>query len=205
MLHVLRVFKRKARFVNSGKMPGDYGKVSARNIRAERMTSSVDLPFMDDMPSVPVYDAYTMGVEKHRRQRRTDRYHPAVGTHDTGRIRAVSRDGVSGVTACVALVCLFCVLGVACLVDRSNVVEAGKRVSAMETSIEEIRATNEELSERLAESSSEIVVGYEAVQLGMIHARGVDVIYISAPESANLTLANADAVGTEYLATILGD
>lgn len=205
MLPILRVFKRKARFVSGGVMPGDYGRVAARNIRAERMTSSVELPFMDDMPSASVYDARTMGVEKKRRQRRSEIYHPAVGTHDTGRIRAVSRDGVNGITACVALVCLFCLLGVACLVDRSNVVEAGKRVAAMEASIEEIELVNEGLGQKLADSSSEIVVGYEAVQLGMIHSRGVDVIYLNAPESAVLTMPNSNGMGTEYLATILGD
>lgn len=202
MLLIPRVFKRKARFVGQGFVAGDYGKVSARNIRSERMTSSVSLPFMEDDA---IYDANTMGVER-RRNRRSDKYHPAVGTHDTGRIPPVSRDGLSGPAACVALVCLISLLGIACLVDRSNVIEAGKRVSTMETRIEEMGLINEGLETQLAVSASEVNVGYEAVQLGMISAKGVDVIYLSAPEAANMTIANVDNTLTgERLATILGD
>lgn len=205
MLFIPRVFKRKARFVGEGFKPGDYGKVSVRNIRSERMTSSVSLPFMDDAPTSSIYDANTMGVER-RRQRRSDKYHPAVGSHDTGRIRPVSRDGLSGPAACVALVCLIAVLGIACLVDRSHVIEASKHISDMESRIEEIGLINEGLETQLAVSASEVNVGYEAVQLGMISAKGVDVIYLSAPESANMTLANTDsALTSEHLATILGD
>ena len=46
MLPIFRLFKRKAYFAGPGILPGDWGRVSARNIRAERMTSSVPLPFM---------------------------------------------------------------------------------------------------------------------------------------------------------------
>lgn len=202
MLLIPRVFKRKARFVGEGFKPGDYGKVAARNIRSERMTSSVSLPFMED---ATVYDANTMGVER-RRVRRSDKYHPAIGSHDTGRIRPVSRDGLSGAAACVALVCLISLLGVACLVDRSNVIETSKRISSMESRIEEITLINEGMETQLAVSASEVNVGYEAVQLGMISAKGVDVIYLSAPESANMTIANVTtALTSEHLATILGD
>ena len=205
MLLISRVFKRKARFVGEGFKPGDYGKVSVRNIRAERMTSSVDLPFMDDEPDQMVYDAKTMGVER-RHTRRSDKYHPAVGTHDTGRIPSVSRDGLSGMAACVVLVMLISVLGIAWLVDRSNVIEAGKYTAELESRIEEITGINEGLENQLAHSASEVNIGYEAVQLGMISARGVDVIYLNAPEAANMTLANAKSVlASEHLATILGD
>ncbi|MBP3637860.1 MAG: hypothetical protein J6K13_09940 [Clostridia bacterium] len=202
MLLVPRVFKRKARFVGEGFKPGDYGKVSARNIRSERMTSSVQLPFMEE---ASIYDANTMGVER-RRQRRSDKYHPAVGNYDTGRVFPVSRDGISGPAACLALVCIIVILGVACLVDRSHVIEVSKQVSAMESRIEEIGLVNEGLETQLAVSASEVNVGYEAVQMGMISAKGVDVIYLSAPESAYMTWPNATATLTsEYLATILGD
>ena len=62
------------------------------------------------------------------------------------------------------------------------------------------------LETQLAVSASEVNVGYEAVQMGMISAKGVDVIYLSAPESANMKLAGSGTAMTgEYLATILGD
>lgn len=202
MLLIPRVFKRKARFVGEGFKPGDYGKVVARNIRSERMTSSVDLPFMED---ASIYDAKTMGVER-RRTRRSDKYHPAIGSHDTGRNRPVSRDGLSGTAACVALVCLISLLGIACLVNRSNVIETSKRISTLESRISEITLVNEGLETQLAVSASEVNVGYEAVQLGMISAKGVDVIYLSAPEAANMSNPNTTAsLTSEHLATILGD
>lgn len=207
MVPFLRVFKRKARFVGTGYGFGDYGKVSARNIRAERMTSSVSLPFMDEDPCTPpAYGAGTMGVSPRRRVQRSDRYQPAVGSHDTGCVPAISRDGVSGSMACVLLVCLIFSLGVAYLVGRSQVIEAGKRVSSMESRIEDITQMNEELETQLAASASEVNVGYEAVQLGMISARGVDVIYLNAPDDADITLAGAGtSLSGEHLATILGD
>lgn len=204
MLPYLRVFKRKARFVGEGFKPGDYGKVAARNIRAERMTSSVSVPFMED-PCGAVYSADTMGVER-RKVRRSDKYKPAIGTHDMGRIPAVGREGLSGPAACVVIVSLICILGVACLVDRSHVIEAAKRVSILESRIEEMNRTNADLETEVAVTASGLNVGYEAVQMGMISAKGVDVIYLNAPERANMTLANAsNAITGEYLATILGD
>lgn len=202
MLLVPRVFKRRARYVGEGIKPGSYGKVSARNIRSERMTSSVELPFMD---GDAIYDASTMGVQR-RRSRRTDRYVPAVGKHDTGRVPPVGREGLSGPAACVALVCLIAVLGTICLVGRSNVIEAGKKAASLESRIEEIGLKNESLEKELALSASEVNVGYEAVQMGMISAKGVDVIYLRAPEAANMQLdAAQNKLSAEYLATILGD
>lgn len=207
MMPFIRVFKRKARFVGTGYVLGDYGKVSVRNIRAERMTGSVPQLFMDeDTGMPPVYGPGTMGASPRRRVQRSDRYRPAVGSHDTGRVRAISRDGIKGTTACVLLVCVLFSLGVACLVDRSHVIEAAKRVSTMESRIEELNRVNEELETQLAASASEVNVGYEAVQLGMISAKGVDVIYLSAPDAANITLAGSGSAMTgERLATILGD
>ncbi|MBQ8312472.1 MAG: hypothetical protein IJX84_04625 [Clostridia bacterium] len=203
MLLIPRVFKRKARFVGEGFKPGDYGKVAARNIRSERMTSSVELPFMED---ASVFDANTMGVER-RRNRRSDRHHEAVGRHDTGRAPAVGHEGMSGTAACVALVCLIAVLGVTFLVGRSNVIEAGKKANELQQRIEEIGLMNEGLETQLAVSASEVNVGYEAVQMGMISAKGVDVIYLNAPEAANMKLTGGTtaALNGEYLATILGD
>lgn len=205
MLPILRLFRRKAYFVGTGFGPGGYGRVSPRNIRAERMTSSVSLPFMEEQGAQSVYDASTMGVMRERRYR-ADRYRPALGRQDTGRIPPFSRDGVSGVTACVLLVALFFTLGIACLVNRSHVIEASKRVRAMEQRIEEITLANENLETELATRAASVNVGYEAAQMGMISSKGVNVVYLRAPEAANMTLAGSAGYLTgEHLATILGD
>lgn len=203
MLLIPRVFKRRARFLGKGFRPGDYGKVAPRALRGERMTSSVELPFMD---AESVFDASTMGATARQRNRRSDRYRPAIGTHDTGRAPAVGHEGMSGPAACAALVCLISVLGIACLVGRSGVIEAGKKADDLQRRIEEVSLTNEGLETQLAITASEVNVGYEAVQLGMISAKGVDVIYLTGPDGADLKLAGSTASMTsEYLATILGD
>lgn len=206
MMRILCLLKRKTHLVGADSKHGDYGRVSTRNIRVERMTSSVYLPFMDDMPEEERDYADPRNLYAARRVRRSDRHHAAVGSHDTGRIRTVSREGIRGVTACVLLTFLACSLGVAYLVDRSHVIEAAKEVSRMETAYEELSRKNADLERQLADRASEVNVGYEAAQMGMISARGVDVIYLSAPADANLTLSNtSSALVGERLATILGD
>ncbi len=202
MLPILRVFKRRARYVNSQHKRGNYGKVSPQAKRGERLSSSVDLPFMD---AESVYDASTMGTGR-QRVRRSDKYRPAIGTHDTGRVPAVGHEGMSGPAACAALMCLIAVLGIACLVGRSGVIEAGKKANDLQKRIEDVTLSNEGLETQLAISASEVNVGYEAVQLGMISAKGVDIIYLSGPDDAVLRLAGtAASMTSEYLATILGD
>lgn len=202
MLPIPRVFKRRAHFAGQGYQKGNYIKPAPRALRYERMTSSVDLPFMDEES---IYDASTMGTCR-QRTRRSDKYRPAVGTHDTGRAPAVGHEGMSGPAACVALACLVVVLGVACLVGRSEVIEAGKKANGLQKRIEDVTLSNESLETQLAISASEVNVGYEAVQLGMISAKGVDVIYLSGPDDAVLKLAGTGtSMTSEYLATILGD
>lgn len=205
MVPFVRLFKRKARFMWQGMKPYDYGKVANKNLRGERMTCSAYVPMMQDdqgayMPlgSVPDQPARP-------RRRRADR-RPVVSSRDTGRIRAVSRDGMRGTAALMALMMLVCVLGAACLVDYSQVLEAGKRVSRIQDRIDAISLRNEELETELALSAAEVNVSYEAVQLGMISARGVSVIYLTAPENANMIpSASVSGLTGEYLATILGD
>lgn len=202
MLLIPRVFKRKARFVGEGFRLGDYGKAAPRVLRGERMTSSVELPFMD---AEHVFDASTMGTAP-RRCRRSDKYHPAVSNYETGRAPVVGHEGMSGSAACATLVGLIAVLGIVFLVGRSNVIEVGKKANDLQRRIEEITLVNEGLETQLAVTASEVNVGYEAVQLGMISAKGVDVIYLNGPTGADLKLAGSGTTMTgEYLATILGD
>lgn len=202
MLPIPRIFKRRARFVGQGFRTGNYAKPAPRALRCERMTSSVDLPFMEPES---IFDASTMGTAR-QHARRSDRYRPAVSTHDTGRVPAVGHEGMSGPAACAALMCLIAVLGIACLVGRSGVIEAGKKANDLQKRIEDVTLSNESLETQLAISASEVNVGYEAVQLGMISAKGVDVIYLSGPDDAVLKLAGSTtSITSEYLATILGD
>ena len=204
MLPLARVFKRKTHFAWDGLKPYSYGKVADKNLRGERMTCSAYVPQMQD--DGVYYYANPIPDQPARPRRRRSERRNAVGRQDTGRIRLISRDGMKGTAACVMLAVLVCTLGIASLVGRSQVIEAGKRVSDMQSRIEAVTRRNEELETELAVSAAEVNVSYQAVQMGMISAKGVKVIYLTAPEDANLILsATGSGIVGEHLATILGD
>ena len=204
MLPLVRIFRRKAHFAWTDMKPYSYGKVAGRNLRGERMTCSAYLPelrgdegygYANPIPDQPARP----------RRRRAER-HSAIGRNDTARIRMISRDGVKGSVACVMLAALFCALGLMCLVGRSQVLDTAKRVNDMQSRIESVTRRNEELETQLAMSAAEVNVSYQAVQMGMISSKGVNVIYLTAPENADMILSTqSGGVTGERLATILGD
>ncbi|MBQ8653545.1 MAG: hypothetical protein IJ507_01300 [Clostridia bacterium] len=204
MLPLVRLFKRKSHFAWDGCKPYSYGKVADKNIRGERMTCSAYLPQLQD--EGVYYYANPIPDQPARPRRRRSERRSAVGTHDTGRIRLISRDGVKGTAACVMLAALVCTLGVATLVGRSRVIEAGKRVSDIQSRIETVTRRNEELETEIAMSEAEVNISYKAVQMGMISAKGADVIYLTAPKDAEMILsASGSGIVGAHLATILGD
>lgn len=204
MLPFVRIFKRKSHFAWDGLKPHSYGKVADKNLRGERMTCSAYLPMMQD-DGAYCYSNPIPDQPARPRRRRADR-HAAVGRYDTARIRLVSRDGVKGTAACVMLAVLFVTLGVCSLVGRSQVLETTQRVSDMQARIASVTQRNEELETELAVSAAEVNISYQAVQMGMISAKGVNVIYLTAPEDANLILSTSGTgMAGEYLATILGN
>ena len=204
MLPMVRIFKRKSHFAWDGIKPYSYGKVADKNLRGERMTCSAYVPQLQD--EGVYYYANPIPDQPARPRRRRSERHSAVGSHDTGRIRLIGREGVKGTLACVMLAVLICTLGIAGLVGRSQVIEAGKRVNDMQSRIEAVNRRNEELETELALSAAEVNVSYQAVQMGMISAKGVNVIYLTAPEEANLILsASGSGIVGEHLATILGN
>lgn len=201
---MVRLLKRKSHFVWDGNKPHGYAKVADRNLRGERMTCSAYVPQMLD--DGVYYYANPIPDQPARPRRRRSERRNAISSRDTGRIRLVSRDGVKGTLACVIMAALVCTLGIACLVGRSQVIEAGKRVNNVQARIDAVSLRNEELETELAVSAAEVNVSYEAVQMGMISAKGVNVIYLTVPENANLILSNSGSgfIG-EHLATILGN
>lgn len=204
MLPMARMLKRKSHFAWDGIKPYSYGKVADKNLRGERMTCSAYVPQMQE--DGVYYYANPIPDQPARPRRRRAERRNAISSHDTGRIRLVSRDGVKGTLACVILAALVCVLGVVSLVGRSQVIEAGKRVSTVQARIDAVTLRNEELETELAMSAAEVNVSYQAVQMGMISAKGVNVIYLTAPENAELILSSeGSGIVGEHLATILGD
>ncbi|MGN0779921.1 MAG: hypothetical protein ACI4MJ_12270 [Aristaeellaceae bacterium] len=204
MLPLLRVLKRKTHFAWTDNKPYAYGRVADRNLRGERMTCSAYLPELRGEDGYRSTSSIPQQPSAPRR-RRVDR-REAVGRHDTGRIRIFSRDGVKGSAACVMLMVLFCTLGLICLVGRSRVLDVNNHVQSMANQIEATVLHNEELETQLAVSAAEVNVSYKAVQQGMISSKGVNVIYLTAPENADMILTTQSiGVNSDRLATILGN
>ena len=96
------------------------------------------------------------------------------------------------------------------LIRVSDMTELSKSVSSLRASITRTQQENAELENQMAQLCSEVNVGYEAAKLGMISAKGVDVIYLIAPEtrdSAAILSAEEEEVQpahSEFFATLLG-
>ena len=119
-------------------------------------------------------------------------------------VKPISHEGVSrGVGICVvALLCF--VLGVITLMHVSAVMEEGKTYSRIQAKISEYTEENQELEQNLAEASEKINVGFEAVAMGLINPKGMDVVSLTAPENATLSEDSVKALASEHLAAILG-
>ena len=210
MLPFERMLKRKAHLkgekIGPFDRPFDYGRVADRNIRSERLRVMCDLP--DTIDSCYGTGAVARAAEeRHRRASRYQEHNPAIDSMTTGRVPPVSRDGASK-NAATLIVAVFCfVLAVITLVDVSALMESGKNVALLKEQIAEMDESNLVLEKRLADSNSDVTVGYDAVQLGLLSAKGVEVIYLTAPESAQFTLhqTHTASVSQDQLATILGD
>ena len=205
MLPFVRAFKRKAHF------KGDWGRVATTNLRAERFHVSAQVALPDatlDRDSSALYTGLGMGGNP-RSQRRRQMNAP-VGRNDvTAPIPVVSATGMRK-NAGVAAVAIFCfLLGVMFLIHVSDMTEVSKSVSRLRTNIESVQQENVAMESNLVQLCSEVNVGYEAAKLGMISAKGVDVIYLMAPETRDsAALLSADdevpPAHSEFFATLLG-
>ena len=203
MLPFVRVFKRKAHF------KGDWGRVATANLRMERFSVSPHVYLPDatlDRDASPLYNGLGMGRNP-RSQRHRQTMNAPVGRND---VPVVSSTGMRK-NAGIAAVAIFCfLLGVMFLIRVSDMTELSKSVSSLRASITRTQQENAELENQMAQLCSEVNVGYEAAKLGMISAKGVDVIYLIAPEtrdSAAILSAEEEEVQpahSEFFATLLG-
>ncbi len=205
MLPFVRAFKRKAHF------KGDWGRVATTNLRAERFHVSAQVALPDatlDRDSSALYTGLGMG--RNPRSQRRRQMNAPVGRNDvTAPIPVVSATGMRK-NAGVAAVAIFCfLLGVMFLIHVSDMTEVSKSVSRLRANIESVQQENAALEGNLVQLCSEVNVGYEAAKLGMISAKGVDVIYLMAPETRDsAALLSADdevpPAHSEFFATLLG-
>lgn len=195
-----RAHTRPSRFAGKRRAP-----LSAqRRGRNEVMSFSVDfLPGWSDErgSTAPVY------VDQRRERNNTYQIpvQQPVGDFDTARIRPVSAEGMRASTAVLLLVIMLFALGVTWLTYRSRMIEVGKDIDSDAVRATQLQQQAADMERQIAESTTDISIAEMARDMGMRSSKGVDVVYLTAPENAVCIPANDGTFTGTYLATILGD
>lgn len=183
--------------------PADYvSKARHAEALAAGRPGGCTFSFTGDFP-----DAYDpQPVEASARHRsytaagHTGGYH-AVRQDDARRMPVINKHGVHGMTALAMLVVMVLLLGGVLLVQmgqRSDILNAIERKNdrVLTLSSECIRVRND-----IAAQSNDMNIRKQAVLLGLISSRGVDVEYLSAPDNAVIL---PDSTTISSLASIWG-
>ena len=184
MMTVQRTLRRRSRLVGvsgsgvSRRVGGfSYGQVAEQNLRGERISFGIDLPDMSpDMK--PIYYA------PERRTERQDRLMARRAWEKEREVPCVSRSGLRGSVAVALCGLLLFVFLVAWANDRGTVRATARRVRTLETRIAAVENKCAELQEQYDLAAAGLDVGYRAVDLGLISAKGVPMIQLYAPENA---------------------
>lgn len=153
----------------------DYGNVIDSAMDSARMVTSVPLPEMRG-------DMTVLYPQRNERRRRMDRYEEAPARVTYG---AVSNQGMNGLAALLTLLGVALVSLCFWLPHYHAANEAAGRVMQVQSSIEETTLERERLAAELEEKTQDRNVGYEAVGIGMISSKGVEVKYLTVPVEVN--------------------
>lgn len=200
-----RPYTRPARFVDKGARRKP--RMQERDTKGEVMTFSVDfLPgFSDERGSTtPVYVADRFS---HPQQSWTQPNARPVSTFDTDRGRAalISREGVN-LRLGVGMILLAIILALALMASSyGQVMRINHEVNTMRDRISDLSNRSAAVKAQIDMESSEIKVSASAREMGMISARGVNVIYLKAPETAVMSNPGTGMLGSEYLSASLGN
>lgn len=197
-----RPHTRPSRFVAKGGHRSP--RAQSRDARRGIITISADLPALsDDRGSLtPAYLADRCS----RPQSMKKPMQEPVSPFEMDRRRTlVSREGVNlrvGMGIILTALCAM-VLAVALTIGGTSAIN--KQINDSAQRAEELRKMSYDLEVKIAAGESEIQVSATAVQMGMISARGMDVIQLTAPEAAIMTNPGTGTLTAEYLGTIFGD
>ncbi len=131
----------------------------------------------------------------------TGSYH-AIRQDDTARVPAIGRHGVSLMTGVAMFAAAIMVIGLVMgvqLQQRDAVLDDIARKQDR-INVLTVECANTERS--IASQSNDVNIRQEAVQMGLISARGVNVQYLEAPKDAVITMADQTVVTS--LASIWG-
>ena len=160
--------------------PADY---VTKNRQADAMSwgrpGSRGFSFTGEFPEMP--DQQPVEAPSRRREYTADRCtgsYQAVGREDTQRMRSINRYGVQCMTALGMFVVLAVVLGgflCARLDARGQVMNA---IHSREEYIAELTTRCSETRSRIQTRSNDVNIRLQALQMGLISSRGVEVQYL---------------------------
>ena len=200
-----RPHTRPAKWVDKGgrRKP----RMQERDTRGEVMSFSVDfLPgFSDERGSMtPVYVADRCARPQQGWTQPTQR---PVTAFDTERKRAplFGHEGMNLRAAISLLMALVVVLAGVVAFSYGEVARLNRDTNASLERIETLKRMSYDIEKQIADSASEINVTISAVEMGMISARGVNVIYLKAPETAVMSNPGTGTLSAEYLGAVFGE
>ena len=126
---------------------------------------------------------------------RTTGSYQAIRQDDTSRMPAINKHGVHILPALVMLVALMVCLGSVLLVHMGERNEVQARINVLT-----VECANTERA--IATQSNDVNIRQEAVRMGLISSKGVNVQYLEAPQDAVITMAEASVI--QSLASIWG-
>ncbi len=131
----------------------------------------------------------------------TGGYH-AIRQDDARRMPAINKHGVHVMTALVMLMALFVCLGSVLLVQLSERQEVQRAINRKQDRISVLSVACADTQREIAAQSNDVNIRQEAVRLGLISSKGVDVQYLDAPADAVITLP--EQMSIQSLASIWG-
>lgn len=158
-----------------------------------RVGARVRLPGGDvDMDtSIPI--RHTMRARRNPRIQGRAGDRNAVQPHNDVVRQNTNTSGITVRSLCVMTSVLALVLGMLLLLQLSDMMEKSKEVNAIQTSITQTKAQNEQLKVDLAKATRETDVAYSASQrLGLIAGKGADSVYIQVPDKYAQTQITID-------------
>lgn len=182
-------------------------RMQERNNRGEVMSFSVDfLPgFSDERGSMtPVYVADRCARPQ---QGWTQPMQRPISPLDTERKHAplISRDGMNCRMGVSLLLLLSIVMLAILAFSYGEICSINRDVNTARERIEMLRNMSYDIEAQIAQSASEVNVTISAVEMGMISARGVNVIYLRAPEAAVMSNPGTGTLSAEYLGAVFGE
>lgn len=168
-----------------------FGYVQDNSVRRERMTLQADLPgrggnMRPEAMAAPRVRRTELQAQEEERIRREA-------------VPMFSRQGVRASTAMVLLVVVSLTLLALWSGNRSQVRAAQARISLIERRITSVTQDCFTVEERCREAAAKIDVGYQAVNQGMISAKGARKVYLTIPSNVISTPFSATVAQQEEL------